>query len=167
MLPSPPLCALYTGALDVLQANPTAGGNAVLQGMTLSGSRPGTSSRPGTRENNFVGGNTSRPRTRDREDEPIVHRDKMTDLKPGVTYGGGFQIFSPNKPERPELRSLDQTTSLPELEFAEQKRMIEGDDGKFYVGDKGADLRAEDVEVDVGDKEEEGGEGDGGGGNNQ
>lgn len=71
------------------------------------------------------------------EDQPIVHRDKMTDLNPGMTYGGGFQIFSPEKGQKGEIRGLDQSTTLPDLQFTEQKMMIAGDDGKgLYVGDK-------------------------------
>ncbi|GMH90511.1 hypothetical protein TrST_g8993 [Triparma strigata] len=129
------------GALDQ-----TGVADAVTAGieMGLGGPRQATSSRPGTRGDELqVGDMDSQGFPRQRttraqtpEDQPIVHRDKMTDLNPGMTYGGGFQIFSPEKGVKGEIRGLDQTTTLPEMQYMEKKMMIEGDDKKLYVGDK-------------------------------
>eukprot|EP00520_Triparma_pacifica_P006144 CAMPEP_0118652410 /NCGR_PEP_ID=MMETSP0785-20121206/11301_1 /TAXON_ID=91992 /ORGANISM="Bolidomonas pacifica, Strain CCMP 1866" /LENGTH=789 /DNA_ID=CAMNT_0006544921 /DNA_START=126 /DNA_END=2492 /DNA_ORIENTATION=+ len=118
--------AQQPGPLDLMASTAPSGANAVMAGMTL-----GVTSRPGTREGALGGGGRGDGggrRIENDEEAPIVHRDKMKDLTPGMTYGGGYQIFSPNKPDKPEIRALEQTT-LPELEFEEQKYMIEGDDG--------------------------------------
>ncbi|GMH68208.1 hypothetical protein TL16_g04875 [Triparma laevis f. inornata] len=132
------------GALDVGFGGES---NAVTAGieMGFGGTRPSLSSRPATRENHLQVGEMDSQgfprqktvRAQTPEDQPIVHRDKMTDLNPGMTYGGGFQIFSPEKGQKGEIRGLDQSTTLPDLQFTEQKMMIAGDDGKgLYVGDK-------------------------------
>jgi hypothetical protein len=129
--------AQQPGPLDLMASTAPSGANAVMAGMTLGvTSRPGT--REGTREGAAAtmggGGGGHRGNEQASENAPIVHRDKMKDLTPGMTYGGGYQIFSPNKPDKPEIRALEQST-LPELAFDEQKYMIDGDDGKLYVGD--------------------------------
>ena len=87
-----------------------------------------TQTRPGT------GAGTSRPTTA--QDMPVVNRAMHTDFTPGMSYGGGFQLMTPNKPEGGGLRGLDQSGANPDLAFVEQKKMIQGSDGRFYVGDK-------------------------------
>jgi hypothetical protein len=99
------------------------GGNGAPQlGMPSMDSRP-TSQQMG-----------SRPTTA--QDLPVQNKANLTDFSPGMTYGGGFQIFRPDKPSHASLRGLDQSTNLRELAFEEQKLMIQGSDGRFYVGDK-------------------------------
>ena len=94
-------------------------------GGTGDGSRPGTRERPHNA--------ATRPKTAD--DLPVVHRDR-SDLNPGMTYGGGFQVYA-SKPAPATLRDLDERGTLPELRFNDTKYMIEGDDGRgLFVGDK-------------------------------
>ena len=66
------------------------------------------------------------------EDTTVINRDRMN-LNPGMTYGGGFQLFG-DRPEHGGVRGLDQKDNFPNPK--EQKIMIEGTDGKFYIGDE-------------------------------
>ncbi|CAM9155535.1 unnamed protein product [Sphacelaria rigidula] len=60
---------------------------------------------------------------------PIVHPDKL-DLFPGVSRGGGFQLWAPSE-KGPPLRPTPGET-LPELDTKEGRHII-GKDGNLYL----------------------------------
>jgi len=66
-------------------------------------------------------------------DLPVKNVGRL-DINSGMTYGGGFQINSPEKIKKPPLRGLDQKSFLPDV--TEVKNMVEGSDGRFYLAEK-------------------------------
>ena len=100
--------AQQPGPLDLMASTAPSGANAVMAGMTLGvTSRPGT--REGTREGAAAtmggGGGGHRGNEQASENAPIVHRDKMKDLTPGMTYGGGYSPRTNQISPRSELLS--------------------------------------------------------------
>ncbi len=79
-----------------------------------------------------LGSQTTGGPTRGADELPIINKDRMN-INPGMTYGGGFQLFG-DRPEHGGVRGLDQKDNFPNPK--EQKIMIEGTDGKFYIGDE-------------------------------
>lgn len=69
------------------------------------------------------------------QDFPIINKDRMK-LNPGISYGGGFQVVPPRKQEKQPLRALDQYKAV--LPVVETKKMVAGNDGKFYVSSRHA-----------------------------